>query len=108
MMTITTFMSILTVGILMCSLLTEAIKKTYAELDKKCSPNIIALIDAFVVGIFGTSVVYSLTGIPFTTNNILCMILMAFAIWLGATVGYDKVIQTIAQIQSVLDIKNNK
>lgn len=104
-MTITVFMSILAIGILVCSLLTEAIKKTYAEFDKKCSPNLIALIDAFVVGIIGTSMIYSLIGIPFTMNNIFCMILMAFAIWLGATVGYDKVTQTVAQIQAIMGAK---
>jgi len=104
-MTITVFMSILAVSILVCSLLTEAIKKTYAEFDKKCSANLIALINAFVVGIIGTSMIYSLMGIPFTMNNILCMILMAFTIWLGATVGDDKGKQTVAQIESIVGLK---
>ena len=42
-----------------------------------------------------------LLGIPWTVNNIICLVLMAVMIWLGAMVGFDKVIQTIGQISNL-------
>lgn len=39
--------------------------------------------------------------IPFTPPNIVCMVLMAVAVWVGAMLGYDKVIQMIDQIKNI-------
>ncbi len=97
-MTVTLFMTIIVVASMVASLLTEAIKKAYENAKKEYSANIIALVNAIVVGCGGTAVVYMLLNIPWTVNNIICLILMGAAVWIGAMIGYDKVIQTIQQI----------
>lgn len=95
LMTITLFLSLFTIGSAVSSLLTEALKKTFTHV----SPNIVALVDAIAVGVCGTYSAYVLMGIPFTTPNIICIVLMTVCIWIGSMVGYDKVIQTISQIR---------
>lgn len=93
-MSITMFLSLFTLGSMVSSLLTEAVKKA-ADI----SSNLIALINAFVVGLAGTSAAYALMGVPFNLQNIICIILMTICIWIGSMIGYDKVIQTISQIR---------
>ena len=97
-MTVTMFISILTIGAMVTSLLTEAIKKAYENAHKEYSPNLIALINAIVVGIGGTSVCYMLLAIPWTINNVICMLLMGVAVWVGSMIGYDKIIQLLKQL----------
>ena len=97
-MTVTLFITIVTVAAMVASLLTEAIKKAYENAKKEYSANLIALVNAIVVGCGGTAVSYMLLAIPWTVNNIICLILMGIAVWIGAMIGYDKVIQTIQQI----------
>lgn len=94
-MNITLFITLFTIGSMVSSLLTEALKKSFKDM----STNIIALIDAGVVGILGTAGAYILMGVPLTLPNIVCLILMVFCIWIGSMVGYDKVLQTISQIK---------
>lgn len=94
-MSITIFMALFTIGSMAASLLTEAIKKGFME----TSTNMIALINAAVVGGLGTAGAYILLGIPFTLNNIICLVLMIVCIWIGSMIGYDKVMQTIDQIE---------
>ena len=100
-MSITLFITILTIGGMVTALLTEAIKKMYANMNKQYSANIIALVNAVVVGCGGTSVVYMLMNIPWTVNNIICMVLMTVAVWIASMLGFDKVIQTINQIANL-------
>ena len=107
-MTITLFISILTLGAGATALLTEAIKKAYENAGKEYSSNIIALIDAIVVGGGGVAVTYMLMGIPWTVNNIICLILMTIAVWIGSMVGFDKIIQLVKQIEKVKENKNAK
>lgn len=97
-MTVTLFISLFTFGSILCGLVTEAIKTAYKNAGKEYSANIIALVDAVIVGGLGTAVSYMLLGIPWTVNNIICLVLMSVVIWLGAMVGFDKVLQTISQI----------
>ena len=94
-MTITLFLSLFTIGSAVSSLLTEALKKAFVHV----STNIIALVDAVIVGAFGTYVAYILMDVPLTSQNIICIVLMAICVWVGSMVGYDKVIQTISQIR---------
>ena len=94
-MTIEIFLFLFTIGSLRSSLLTEAIKK----MDLNMSVNIIALIDAMVVGFLGTIAFYLIMGIVWTPTNIVCIFLMTFCIWIGSMIGYDKVMQTIAQLK---------
>lgn len=94
-MTIQLFLFLFTIGSLLSSLATEAIKKAFESV----SSNVIALIDAILIGIVGTVFAYILMGIPFTLANDICIVLMAVCIWIGSMVGYDKVMQTINQIK---------
>lgn len=94
-MTIELFIFMLTIGALMASLLTQAVKKAFPSV----SSNILALVDAFVIGIIGMAIAYVLMSIPFTLPNIMCIVLMGVCIWVGSMIGYDKVVQTIEQIK---------
>ena len=98
-MTITLFVSILTIGAAVNSLLTEAIKKFYENAGRQYSANVIALVDALVIGGLGTAIVYMLMGIPWTVNNIICLLMMVVATWIGSMIGYDKIIQLIKQLE---------
>lgn len=93
-MTIQLFLFLFTIGSMMSSLLTEAIKRSF----KSVPTNVIALVDAVLVGLIGTVFAYILMGIPFTAVNIVCIVLMAICIWIGSMIGYDKVKQTIEQL----------
>lgn len=97
-MTITLYITILTLGAAITALLTEAIKKAYANADKPYSSNVIALINAIVVGGGGTAVVYMLMGIPWTVNNVICLVLMSVCVWMGSMIGFDKLTQLVKQI----------
>ena len=100
-MSVTLFITIFTIGSMACGLLTEAIKKVYENAHKEFSANIIALVDALVVGGAGTAGAYMLLNIPWTINNIICLVLMIVVIWLGAMLGFDKVKQTIQQLVNI-------
>ena len=97
-MTVTMFILLMTICSAVSSLLTEGVKNWLNNAGKNYSSNLIAMINAVVVGCGGTAIAYVLMGIAFTLPNILCLVLMAAAVWLGSMVGYDKVIQLIAQI----------
>lgn len=94
-MSIELFMSLLTICTAISPLLTQALKKAFKELPS----NIVALAGAIIVGAGGTISSYILMDIPFNAKNIICIILMSFCVWLGSMVGYDKIMQTIAQIR---------
>ena len=95
-MTIQLFVVIFTIGAAVSAILTEAIKKAVSQ---SFPTNAIALIVAATVGVGGTSAYYYLIGIPFSGQNIVCMILMTIGMWIGSMVGYDKVKQIISQIE---------
>lgn len=89
--------------IILCAvstLFTEAIKQVYKNANKKYSANLIALVVALVVGGGGAASAYCILAIPFTTVNIILIVFMIFAIWIGAMLGYDKVIQLFEQIRN--------
>lgn len=100
-MTITLFITMLTLGAGVTSLLTEAIKKAYSNAGKEYSANVIALINALVVGCGGTAILYMLLSIPWTVNNIICLFLMGFTVWIASMVGYDKILQLLQQIANI-------
>ena len=97
-MTMTMFVILVTICCAISGLLTEGIKVWCKNAEEPYSANLIALIDAIIVGCGGGVTAYILLGIAFTTPNILCLVLMSGAVWLGSMVGYDKVIQLITQI----------
>lgn len=98
-MTITLFIFILTIGSSIASLFTEALKKVFCNSKASYSANLLALITAIVVGCGGTTIAYLFMNIPWTLNNIICLVLMTICVWIGEMVGYDKVLQLISQIK---------
>jgi hypothetical protein len=100
-MTITLFLALIVVFAMAVSLLTEAVKKFFEGSKITYSSNVIVLIVSAIVGIGGTAMAYITLGIAFTTSNIIAMVLMAVAVWVGAMLGYDKVIQMIEQIKNI-------
>lgn len=100
-MTVTLFILLASICCAVSGLLTEGIKKWFQNAGKEYSANLIALIDALVVGCGFTAISYVLLGIAFTLPNILCLVLMVGVVWLGSMIGYDKVIQLIAQITTM-------
>lgn len=100
-MTLTLFMALLVVLAVCVSLITEAVKKFLEDAGIKYSANVVVLIVAVIVGAGGTALMYLFMGIAFTPPNIVCMVLMAVAVWVGAMVGYDKVIQMIEQLKNL-------
>lgn len=107
-MTITLFITMLTIGAGVTSLLTEAIKKAYQNSGKEYSANLVALINAIVVGCGGTAVLYMLQAIPWTVNNVICLILMGAAVWVASMIGYDKIIQLLKQLSENTQVKNQE
>lgn len=100
-MTLTLFMALLVILAVAVSLFTEAVKKFLDNMKIKYSSNVVVLIISIIVGIGGTALMYIFLGIAFTPPNILCMVLMAVAVWVGAMVGYDKVLQLIEQVHNL-------
>ena len=100
-MSIALFTILITIFSSISMLLTEAVKKAYSNAGKEYSANILALINAFVVGCGGTAVTYLLLGIAFTTTNIICLLLMGIVVWIGSMIGYDKIKQLIEQISVI-------
>ena len=98
-MNVSLFITLLTSFSVVTSLCTEGIKKILNEKGVTYASNILASIVACIVGICGTGVYYIFSEMEFNAINITCMILMGLATWLCATVGYDKVIQTISQLK---------
>ena len=98
-MTVTLFITLLTIFSAITSICTEACKKLLDEAKVTYASNILVFIIACIVGIGGTAIYYILCSIEFNTINVICMILMGLATSIGAMVGYDKIVQTISQIK---------
>ena len=97
-MTVTAFLVILGACAAVTSLFTEAVKKLLNEQKVQYSANILVLILALLIGCGTTALYYVNYNVPFMALNSVYLALMGVANWLGATLGYDKVRQTIAQI----------
>lgn len=98
-MTAPMFLMLLAAFSSISGLITEGIKKLISD-KKNLSYNLLALIVALLVGGVGCVVYYQLTGIPYTTNNIIYIVLMGFASGLSSMVGYDKIKQMIQQFSN--------
>lgn len=97
-MTVNLFIILVSILALASSLITEAIKKTIGT----TKPTLVVAIISAITGWGGGIAAYILMGIPFTAVTIVCLILLAPCIWLGATLGYDKVIEVIKQISGLV------
>ena len=98
-MTVEIFLMLLTLFSTVTSLCTEAFKKALNTAGVKYATNLVVLASAFLVGGGGTMAYYILNGTEWNAENIVCVLLMIVADWIGATVGYDKVTQLIGQIK---------
>lgn len=94
-MSMTIFFVFLSIGAVMNSLFTEALKTAFSNVPA----NVIALVSAVVIGVGVTSAMYVIWEIPFDIKNIVCIIILTFYIWLGSMVGYDKIMQTFEQFK---------
>lgn len=94
-MTFETFVYLFTIGSAISSLITQATKKAVPNI----STNIVALVNAIFVGLFGSVLAMALLDIPLSANNLICAVLMGVCIWVGSMLGYDKVVQTFKQIK---------
>lgn len=99
-MTVTSFLIILSICAAVTTLITEGIKILLNEANVTYASNLLALIVAVIVGCGATALYYVNYQVPFNALNSVYLALMGLANWLGATLGYDKVRQTIAQIGS--------
>ena len=93
---------IFTFGLLVIStltgLVTEAIKKVCDERGKRPRPNTTAgIVSLFLSALIGSGYMFY-TGAAWTVQTIIGIIALVFMSWLCAMLGYDKVIQTLAQI----------
>lgn len=100
-MSVSLFLTLVSFLAVAVSFLTEAIKKLLDEKGAKYSSNVVVLIISIVVGIGGTAVAYMFLSIPFNPPNVICMVLMAVAVWVGAMIGYDKIVQLIGQVKNI-------
>ena len=98
-MTVTMFATLLVVLAVAVSLITQAVKSFLGE--RKYSANLVVLVVSIIVGAAGCVLTYMFKGVPFTPPNIACIFLMALAVWVGAMVGYDKVLQMIDQMKNI-------
>lgn len=99
-MTVEKFLVLLTILSVATSLITEAVKKFLSAKSTTYASNIVVLVISIIVGGIGTIVFYMCTGIPWTALNIVMIFLMIVANWLGAMLGYDKIMQAISQIKN--------
>lgn len=80
------------------NVLVEFIKNILNKKETDFDPQIIAIICGLLVGIIGTTIYYSVFGIPFTAINIVWMVLEALCVVIGSQVGYDKLWSVIKAI----------
>ena len=99
-MTFEKFLILLTILSIITSLVTEGVKKLFDTLKFKYASNIVVLFVSIFVGGIGNIIFYLFNDIAWTTLNIICIFLMVCANWLCAMLGYDKVMQAIAQIKT--------
>lgn len=99
-MTVSMFITILTMLSTINCLCVEGVKKVLDELKVPYASNVVASIVGCVVGIGGSAVYYVLNGINFTPTNTTAMLMMGFAVSLGSMLGYDKITQAIEQFRN--------
>lgn len=98
-MTFEIFIVLLAVFSVFTSLISEAVKLFLESLKVNYASNLVVLGASVFVGGIGTACAYLFMCIPWTTINIVCLLLMILANWLVAMLGYDKVVQAITQLK---------
>lgn len=77
----------------------EGLKALFGD-KKNYSSNVLACITSIVLSIVVGICYCVLMGIAFSSQIIICIIALVFLSWLCAMVGYDKVVQSIAQLKT--------
>ena len=99
-MSVSLFIALFVGGGLVNILLTQSIKQFYYNRNQNASPNVIALINAIIVGGGGTAFAYMLLGVQWSVNNILCLAAMMLFVWMGSMIGYSKILETYRQFRA--------
>lgn len=99
-MSVSLFIALFVGGGIVNILLTQAVKQFYYNRNEAASPNVIALISAIIIGGGGTAFAYMLIGIPWSVNNILCLVAMMLFVWMGSMIGYSKILETYRQFRT--------
>lgn len=94
------FMTGLVVMSALVGLVTEAVKKILSEFNVKYYANTLAGIVSLVLSTLIGVCYVVVAGSAFTAQVVVGIITFVFMSWLCAMVGYDKVIQTIAQFKN--------
>ena len=81
-------------------LVTEAVKTILSELKVTIYANTLAGIVAVILSFALGAGYVIITGLAFTLQIVVCIIALAFLSWLCAMVGYDKIVQVIANLKT--------
>lgn len=96
--------SFMTTALLVVSLLTnltvEGIKKLLEETNTKYSSNVLAAILSVVLSCLICVIHLVLNDVGFSSKIVIEIVVLMYLSFLVSTVGYDKVVQTIKQIQN--------
>ena len=98
-MSLEVFLMLLFVISLFTGLFAEGIKICLQERQKSYYANAVAGYASVVVSLLVGGGYVILAEIAFNAKIAVCLIALMFLSWLAAMVGYDKVMQTIAQIK---------
>ena len=100
MINLQTFLTGILVTSTLTGLATEAVKNILSEYNKQYQANTLAGIVSLVLSA-GIGIGYiTVNGMDVTAQVVTSLIALVFLSWLCAMVGYDKVIQTISQIDN--------
>lgn len=99
-MNLSVFLMLLLIVSTFTGLVTEAVKKCLQEMGKTYYANALAGCISVGLAIAVGAAYIILTGAAVNAQMAVYLIALLFLSWLAAMVGYDKVIQTIAQIRS--------
>ena len=94
------FMTLLTICSIITCLVVGAIKKSFELFGKTYASNVIAFFVAIPVGCAGALLYYYLMNISINVLNCIFAVFLGLSNWVGAMIGYDKVIQAINQIKN--------
>lgn len=81
-------------------LVTEAIKRVLQELRRSVPANLLAGVVAVVLAVAVAAGYLVLTDAALTAKAAVYLIALVFLSWLAAMVGYDKVVQALAQLRT--------
>jgi len=96
-MTIEIFLMMLLACSILTTLTVEAIKKMFTDGESR-KANIVAAVVAIVLAVAITIIYAIMFTVTVNAQYIVMIITLCYLSWLCAMVGYDKVVQAIAQI----------